>query len=122
MYTAEQIQEEMRTTREEDFAIRMRLIEAAERIVFEAFKQAFPEVRMSIKTDYFCYCLTLVRLFLNPPPGDYYCLLTPKGVRWRFGQYPEGTKVRIFSYYICAHLADGSLEWIIEQLKAVQGD
>ena len=111
----------MRAAEAEDYEARIRLVEAAERIVFEAFKQAFPEVRMSIKTDYFDYRVTLVGLFFTPPPGKYYCLLTPRKVRWRFGQYPEGTKVRIFAYDICKCLADGSLEWIIEQLKASQG-
>lgn len=121
MYTAEQIQEGMRAAEAEDFETRMNLVEAAERIVFEAFKQAFPEVEMKIKSDYFWYRITLVGLFLTPPPGKYYCLLTSKKVRWRFAQYPEGTKVRIFAQDICGHLADGSLEWIIEQLEAGRG-
>ena len=112
----------MRAAEAEDYEARIRLVEAAERIVFEAFKQAFPEVGMKIKSDYFWYRVTLVGLFLTPPPRKYYCLLTPEKVRWRFGQYPEGTKVRIFAQDICGHLADGSLKWIIEQLKAARGD
>lgn len=121
MYTAEQIQKEMRAAEAEDYETRIRLVEAAERIIFEAIKQAFPGVVMKIESDYLDYRITLVGLFLTPPPGKYYCLLTPEKVRWRFGQYPEGTKVRIFAQDICGHLADGSLEWIIEQLKTARG-